>query len=76
MPDPVNGNMQVIVRRRRTRRHRRNRQIRRWLALGALGVLTVSVSTFALMYFSPSLFRAGQSHLPHSSSLNAVAAMR
>ena len=61
MPDPVNGNMQVTVRRRRTRRHRRNRQIRRWLALGTLGVLTVSVSTLALMYFSPSLFRAGQS---------------
>jgi hypothetical protein len=61
VPDPVNGNMQVTVRRRRTRRHRRNRQIRRWLALGTLGVLTVSVSTFALMYFSPSLFRAGQS---------------
>ena len=57
MPDPENGNVQVVVR-RRTRRHRRNRLIRRWLAASVIAVCTASVSTLALRYFSPSLFRA------------------
>jgi hypothetical protein len=55
---PENGNIQVVVRRRRTRRHRRNRRVRRWLAAAVLTVFTASVSTLALRYFSPSLFRA------------------
>jgi hypothetical protein len=58
--DPENGNIQV-VRRRRTRRHRRNRLIRRGFTLAAIAVVTAGVSALALVYFSPSLFRAGQS---------------
>ena len=62
MPDPEIGNVQgVVKRRRRTRRHRQNRLVRRWLAAMVLAVLTVGVSTFALMYFGPSLFHARQS---------------
>jgi hypothetical protein len=60
VPEPENGSSQVVVRRRRTRRHRRNRLIR-WLAAAVIAVFTASVSTLALMYFSPSLFRAAQS---------------
>jgi len=58
--EPENGNVQVVVKRRRTRRHRRNRFIRRSLATLFVAVLTAGVSTFALRYFSPSLFRASQ----------------
>ena len=61
MRDPQNGNVQVVVRRRRTRRHRRNRFLRRWLALALVAVFAASVSTLALKYFSPSLFRARES---------------
>jgi hypothetical protein len=63
VPDPENGNMPVVVRkRRRTQRHRRNRQVRRWLAAAALAIFTAGVSTAALTYFSPSLFRAESPH--------------
>jgi hypothetical protein len=58
--DPDNGKTQVVVK-RRTRRHSRNRLIRRWLAAAVVGIVTAGVSTLALMYFSPSLFRARQS---------------
>jgi hypothetical protein len=61
VPDPENGNVQVVVRRRRTGRHRRNRLVRRWAAAVVLAIFTAGVSTLALMYFSPSLFRAGLS---------------
>jgi len=61
VPDPENGNIEVVVTRRRTHRHRRNRVIRRCLAAAVVAVLTVSASTLALKYFSPSLFRASQS---------------
>jgi hypothetical protein len=61
VPDPENGNVQLVVRRRRTRRHRRNRFVRRWLAVTAVAVFAAGVSTLALKYFSPSLFRARQS---------------
>ena len=62
MPDPDSGNVQVVVRRRRrTHRHRRNRIVRRWLATLGVALLTAGVSSLALMYFSPSLFRANQS---------------
>jgi len=61
---PENGNVQVVVRRRRTRRHRQNRLIRRWLAVGLLGVFIAGVSTLALQYLSPSLFQARQSAPP------------
>ncbi|MGA8617023.1 MAG: PEP-CTERM sorting domain-containing protein [Candidatus Sulfotelmatobacter sp.] len=54
MPDPENGNVQVVVRRRRTRRHRRNRLIRRLFAMGTLAVLTAAASTSALRYFGAS----------------------
>jgi hypothetical protein len=54
---PESGNIQVVVKRRRTRRHRRNRLIRRWLT-AAVAVLTAGLSTLALTYFSPSLFHA------------------
>jgi hypothetical protein len=60
--DPENGNVQVVVvRRRRTSRHRLNRRIRRWFAGAIIAVFTVSISIFALQYLSPSLFRARQS---------------
>jgi hypothetical protein len=62
VPDPENGNVQVVVR-RRSRRHRQNRLIRRWFAMAVIAVFTASVSTLALRYFSPSLFRA-QSEAP------------
>lgn len=58
MPDPEKGNVQIVVRRRRTSRHRRNRRIRRWLAGAVIAVFTISVSLVALQYLSPSLFRA------------------
>jgi hypothetical protein len=62
VPDPANGNVHVVVmRRRRTRRHRRNRLFRRRLAAVVLAVFTVAASSLALMYFSPSLFRAERS---------------
>jgi hypothetical protein len=60
VPDPDNGKIHVLVK-RRTRRHRRNRLIRRWFAAAVIAIITTSVSTLALMYFSPSLFRARQS---------------
>ena len=60
MPDPENGNVHVVVR-RRTRRHRRNRLVRRWVAAAVLAVFTAGVSTVALMYFGPSLFTANHS---------------
>ena len=44
---PENGNVQVVVRRRRTRRHRRSRLIRRWLAVGLIAVFIAGVSTLA-----------------------------
>lgn len=65
MLEPENGNSQVVVKRRRTRRHRRNRIARRWLAAVVVAVLTAGVSTLALQYFSPSLFRANRSTLPN-----------
>jgi hypothetical protein len=55
--DPRGGKVPV-VRRRRTRRHRRNRMIRRALALVASALFVTIVSTVALQYLSPSLFRA------------------
>jgi PEP-CTERM motif len=62
---PENGNVQVVVRRRRrTRRHRQNQLIRRWLAVGFVGVFIAGVSTLALQYLSPSLFHARQSEPP------------
>ena len=57
MPDPVNGNIRMVVRRRRSRRHRRNRVIRRMCVAAVLAVVTAGASTIALRYFDPSLFR-------------------
>jgi hypothetical protein len=64
VPDPQNGNIQMVMRRRRTRRHRRNRIIRRFLAAGVIAVCAASVSGLALRYFSPSLFHAAQATRP------------
>lgn len=58
---PENGNVHVVLRRRRTRRHRHHRLIRRVLAVAALAVIVVSVSTFALHYLGSSLFSGKQS---------------
>jgi hypothetical protein len=52
------------VRRRRSRRHSRNRRIRRWLAVAAIGFCAAALSSVALQYLSPSLFRAQQSAPP------------
>jgi len=57
--DRQDGEVKVIVKRRRTRRHRRNRLVRRLLAAVALCAFSACVSAIALMYFSPSLFRPG-----------------
>jgi hypothetical protein len=59
VPDPENGNVPVVVRRRRrTHRHRRNRVIRRSIVAALIGVFAVGIATFALQYLSPSWFRA------------------
>jgi hypothetical protein len=60
VPDPANGNIQVIVRRRRTHRHRWNRRIRRLCLAVAISLVTASASLVALSYLGPSLFRARQ----------------
>jgi PEP-CTERM motif len=60
VPDPENGNVQVVARRRRTHRHRRNRLIRRWFTVVVIALFAASISTLALRYFSPSLFSARQ----------------
>jgi PEP-CTERM motif len=61
--DPSQGDVPV-TRRRRSRRHRRNRLVRRWLAFSTILLIGVGVSTFALRYLSPSLFRASQETSP------------
>ena len=62
MSDPVNGNAQVIVKRRRTRRHRRHRAIRRLLFAAVAGVFALVLSASALRYFGPSLFSHRQTY--------------
>lgn len=56
---PGEGN--IRYRRRRTRRHRRNRLVRRGLLTVAVAIFAAGLSTLALRYFSPSLFRSAQS---------------
>lgn len=63
VPDPGNGKIQVVIRRRRTRRHRRHRIVRRGLAYAVAALVVASVSSLAMRYFSPSLFGARQSFL-------------
>lgn len=58
MSDPVNGNVRIFVRRRRTRRHRRNRLVRRWLTISFLAILTAGASTLTLRVLSPTLFQS------------------
>jgi PEP-CTERM motif len=62
VPDPENGNVRVIVKRRPTRRHRRNRFVRRVLFLSALALLTAVASSLALRYIGPSAFNAFLHH--------------
>jgi len=54
LTDPGEGNHPR--RRRRTRRHRRNRLIRRGLLAAVVAIFAAGLSSFALRYFSPSLF--------------------
>jgi len=61
VPDPEQGNIQVVSRRRRSRRHHRNRLFRRWLVAATIGVFAIGLSAAALNYLSPSLFRAAKS---------------
>jgi len=49
---------QTVIRRRRTHRHRRNRLIRRVLLVTFCAGLSFALSSAALHYLSPSLFRA------------------
>ena len=56
MPDPVNGSVQVLIKRRPTRRHRRHRAIRRLLFAAVAGIFALVLSASALRYFGPSLF--------------------
>jgi hypothetical protein len=58
--DPSGGN----VKRRRSRRHSRNRRIRRWLVAATVALSVAAISTVALQYLGPSLFRAQQSAPP------------
>jgi hypothetical protein len=55
--DPENGNVQVIMRRRRSRRHRRNRAIRRVLFLTVLGVCAAGASIAVLRHLDLSFLR-------------------
>jgi len=61
---PEKGNAELKVRRRRTHRHRRNRLIRRSLTAVTVAIIVASVSTFALQYFTPSLFSERHSAPP------------
>lgn len=56
MIHPGEGNVQR--KRRRTSRHRRNRLIRRGLLTAVVAIFTAGLSSLALKYFTPSLFRA------------------
>lgn len=58
------GDVRIVVRKRRTRRHRLDRLIRR-LLIGVLAIVgCAGVSTIALRYLSPSLFRPSRSAEP------------
>jgi hypothetical protein len=61
-PEP--GNVAPVVRRRRTRRHRHNRLFRRALLFTFLAALSFGISSVALRYLSPSVFRASTSSKP------------
>jgi len=61
--DPLNGNIPVVLKRRRTHRHRRNRRVRRSLGAAVLAICIVTFSAYALQHISPSLFSGGQSPL-------------
>jgi hypothetical protein len=52
---PDNGNVQLVLKRKRTHRHRQNRLLRRLLAVAVLSVFVGTFSIFALRYFSPSI---------------------
>jgi hypothetical protein len=55
--DPENGNVPVIVRRRRSRRHRRNRVVRRLLFLSVVAVCAAGASITALQHLDLSFLR-------------------
>jgi PEP-CTERM motif len=63
VPEPAEGSVPRVMR-RRTRRHHRNRLIRRWLAAAVIALFVGSFSVLALKYLSPSLFHAQQSPPP------------
>lgn len=54
VPDPENGKIRMVVKRRRTRRHRRNRFIRRALFLSVLALFTALGSGLVVRSLSPS----------------------
>ncbi len=68
---PEQGDVRIVVRKRRSRRHRLDRLIRRIL----IGVLAiggcVAFSTVALRYLSPSLFHASRSAEPSRDAAEA-----
>jgi hypothetical protein len=68
---PEAGNVQIIIRRRPTRRHSRNRLIRRISAFALLLILGFGLSSAALRYLSPSLFRASKSAEPNRQAVEA-----
>jgi len=68
---PETGSVETVVRRRPTRRHRRNRLIRRVLMLTAFVAVGFGMSSVALRYLSPSLFRASKSVEPDRRSSEA-----
>jgi hypothetical protein len=68
--DPENGNVRLIMRRRRSRRHRRNRAVRRLLFLTVLAVCAAGATITALRYVDLSFFRDGsQSRAAYQAAL-------
>lgn len=58
MSNPENGETRIVRRRRPTRRHRRNRLIRKWLKGAGMLIFVAGLSTLAMQYLTPSLFRS------------------
>jgi len=72
LDQPETGNVQTVIRKRRTRRHRQNRLIR----VGLLGLLFVTLgfgaASVALQYLSPSLFRASAPNSQNRSADSSI----
>jgi hypothetical protein len=77
--DPENGNVQVVLRRRRTHRHRRNRLIRSLLAGAVFAIFVATFSGLALRYFgsiggqsAPRAVAQPDLGLGHTETLNQI----